>query len=76
MEEKDAKNKSANKNGKAAQLYNRHMGEFRKIIWPSREELMKQTVTVIGLSLIVGAIIWGYDEIFEHLYNALITFVK
>lgn len=76
MAEKNTKNANAKVNKPAKQFYNRHMGEFRKIIWPERTELMKQTVTTIALSLIVGAIIWGYDEIFEYLYHALITLVK
>ncbi len=76
MEEKNTKNVTVKEKGAAKQFLNRHMGEYRKIIWPSREELLKQTITVICLSLIVGAIIWGYDEIFEHLYRALISLVK
>lgn len=76
MEEKNTKNAEKNGNRSVSQFINKHMGEYRKIIWPTKEELFKQTVTVICLSLIVGAIIWGYDEVFEYLYKALITLVK
>ncbi len=37
--------------------FNELKGEFRKIIWPSRHDLAKQTVTVIVASLFVGVII-------------------
>ncbi len=36
-------------------------GEFKKIIWPSRESLRKQTVTVIIVSLMLGGIVFVYD---------------
>lgn len=77
MEEKNT-NKTASKKNKSSvqQFYDKHMAEFRKIIWPSRQTLIKETVTVICLSLVVGAIIWGYDEVFSYLYSALVNFVN
>lgn len=38
--------------------------EFKKIVWPSFSELMKQTLTVIVVSLIIGAIVAGIDTLF------------
>ncbi|MCD8090743.1 MAG: preprotein translocase subunit SecE [Clostridiales bacterium] len=75
MEEKNTKSAAKQKKS-ASKFLNRHVGEFKKIIWPSKEELFKQTVTVICLSVVVALIIWGYDEIFENLYRALITLVQ
>ncbi|GMQ63289.1 preprotein translocase subunit SecE [Vallitalea maricola] len=40
-------------------------GEFKKIIWPDRTTLAKQTVTVIFVSLVVGAIITVIDLLFQ-----------
>ncbi len=36
--------------------------EFRKIVWPSRETLIKQSTAVVIVSLIVGAIIAVIDR--------------
>ncbi len=38
-----------------------HKSEFKKITWPNKKVLTKQTITVIFISLIVGVIIFGYD---------------
>ncbi|NLP46437.1 MAG: preprotein translocase subunit SecE [Epulopiscium sp.] len=38
-------------------------GEFKKIIWPNRETLFKQTTTVIAVSILVGVIISLMDFI-------------
>ncbi|MCT4686257.1 preprotein translocase subunit SecE [Vallitalea sp.] len=40
-------------------------GEFKKIIWPDRTTLAKQTVTVLFVSLLVGAIITVIDLLFQ-----------
>jgi preprotein translocase subunit SecE len=42
-------------------FFNDCKGEFRKIVWPSRSELIKKTVTVLIACAIVGAIILAFD---------------
>jgi preprotein translocase subunit SecE len=37
--------------------------ELRKVTWPTREETMKLTVTVIAISVLVGAFIGGLDAL-------------
>ena len=49
------------------------MGEFKRITWPSRPELVKMTVTVIVTSAIFGAVIVGYDFVLAAGYNALVS---
>ena len=39
-------------------------GEFKKIIWPSKQELVKKTITVIIACGIVGALIIVFDYTF------------
>ncbi len=48
-----------------------HIAEFKRIIWPSRDEIAKETVSVILISLVFGAIIFGFDQIVSLAYNAL-----
>ena len=44
-------------------------GEFNRIVWPSRETLIKHTVTVIVVSLLFGAYIALNDGVFGVIYN-------
>lgn len=39
--------------------------EYKKIIWPKREEVISQTTAVVICSLILGAIIAGLDFAFK-----------
>lgn len=42
--------------------------ELKKVIWPSRSQLINYTLTVIGVCLLVGAVIWIFDALFGYLY--------
>jgi preprotein translocase subunit SecE len=47
--------------------------EFRKIVWPSRETLVKHTVTTIVISLLFGAFITLLDGLFGVIYTTLVS---
>ena len=40
--------------------------EFKKIVWPDKEALAKQSVAVITVTIILGAIIYVLDTVFEY----------
>lgn len=40
--------------------------EFRKIIWPARDDLVKQTTAVTIVSVILGVIIALLDYLIQH----------
>lgn len=44
-------------------------GEFKRVTWPTKNDVIKMTITVITTSAIVGAVIVGYDFIIAALYN-------
>ena len=39
--------------------------EFNKIIWPQKEDVTKQTIAVLAVSLMLGALIGVLDMIFK-----------
>ena len=49
--------------------------EFRKIIWPNREDVTKETTAVVVVSIIVGALIAVIDFIVQHGVDALVNFL-
>ena len=50
-------------------------GEFKKIVWPNRSELIKQTTTVIFVSAMFGVIIFLMDLMFGFGINSLIDLI-
>lgn len=48
--------------------------EFKKITWPDRKDLLKQSVAVVCISVVVGAIIAVLDFFIQHGVDFLTTF--
>lgn len=48
-----------------------HVGEFKRIVWPSRQELTRETITVVVVSLVLGILIMGVDFVFQYGLNTL-----
>ncbi len=47
--------------------------EFKKIIWPDRKSLAKQTGAVVAVSIVLGMIIAILDFIFQHFVDILVN---
>lgn len=41
--------------------------ELKKVIWPTRQQLVNNTITVLLTCFVVGAIIWVADEALNYL---------
>ncbi len=63
-------NNSTKKEAKSS-LLNDVRGEYRKIIWPSRREQIKQTKIVVVVSAMLGLLIMSYDFVFGFLMDLL-----
>jgi len=56
-------------------VFHQYKAEFRKIVWPSRETLVKHTVTVVIVSAIFGAYIALNDGAFGFLLRQFTNLV-
>lgn len=45
--------------------------EFKKIIWPDKDTLLKQSVAVVAVSIVLGAIIALIDTLMQYGVNFL-----
>ena len=68
MAAKDDKNRKSEKKSDKPGLFERIKkffknlkSEFKKIVWPNRSQLVKQTIAVLLISLLLGAFIWLID---------------
>lgn len=51
------------KGKRLAQLLKEARVEIRKVVWPTRQELMQTTLIVIVFVLVVGLLLWGMDSL-------------
>ena len=48
--------------------------ELRKVVWPTRDEAIKLTAVVVGLSAIVGLYLGALDFVFGELIASILRF--
>ena len=57
---------------KIKNIYTTYKSEFLKIVWPSRAELIRKTITVSVVSLLFGAYIAALDGILAQIFSSLV----
>jgi len=45
--------------------------EMKKVVWPTREETIRLTIVVIGISAVIAAILFAADLVFISLVSTL-----
>ena len=60
-----AKDKTKAKESRAIKFFKGVKAEFKKIIWPTREALVKETTAVVVISVILGFIIALLDWVIQ-----------
>jgi preprotein translocase subunit SecE len=46
--------------------------ELKKVNWPTREQLVRNTITVLTVCAIIGLVIWMFDWGLSSLINLLL----
>lgn len=46
--------------------------ELKRVVWPSRQETMRHTLTVIGISVAVAVFLGALDIVFQFLLEKFI----
>jgi len=47
--------------------------ELRKVVWPSREEVLNSTIVVLGAVAVISVFLFVTDSVFEAIFDALIS---
>ena len=69
-----AKSAKSDKTAKTVKFYDGVKAEFKKMTWPDKDALLKQSVAVVIISLVVGAIITLLDFGLQYGVDFLTTF--
>ena len=55
------KEKKAKKANPIAKFFRDLKGEFKKIVWPSKKQIINNTIIVIIAVILIGLVIWAID---------------
>ena len=59
---------------KLVTYWNEVVKEVKKVNWPTREELVSNTILVLVSSLIFALIIAAMDQVIQRILNVIYTF--
>lgn len=63
----------AEKKARIPEFFKGVRAEFKKITWPDKTSLFKQTVAVISVSLVVGVLIAVLDSVIQFLMSFVLA---
>ncbi|NLL04734.1 MAG: preprotein translocase subunit SecE [Clostridiaceae bacterium] len=69
MAEEVKSSKLATTSNKFSKFFKDIISELKKVVWPTRVQVVKNTITVLIACFIIGAIIWLADAGFGQLRN-------
>lgn len=50
--------------------------ELKKVVWPTKKQILKNTIIVLVCVLIVGIFVWVFDFAGSQIVNGIIGLVK
>ena len=57
---------------KVAKFFREMKSELKKVVWPTKEQVLKNALIVAGCVLVVGLFIWLFDFFAQVLITGLI----
>ena len=60
---------------KIARSFRDMKGEMKKVVWPSRKQVINNTMIVLAFVAVSGVFIWGLDSILSFAIKALFAVV-
>ena len=60
-EPKKSKEKKSKKENSVLKFFRDLKGEFKKIVWPSKKQIINNTIIVIVAIIVIGCFIWALD---------------
>jgi preprotein translocase subunit SecE len=58
-----------------AQWFRDLKGELKKVVWPTRQQTVKNTVVALSLTFASAIVLWAFDSLADAGVNALIKLV-
>ena len=59
--------------GKVRKYFRELRSELKKVVWPTKEQVLKNFAVVVGCVLVVGVFIWLFDFVAQVGITALIN---
>ena len=58
---------------KIAKWFREMKSELKKVVWPSRKQIINNTLVALAVMVIVGIVVWAFDFVANKLVELLIS---
>ena len=69
----DKKKKKAKGSNKIGKWFREMRSELKKVVWPSRKQIINNSLVAIIVIVIFAVVVWGFDQLANQAINALIS---
>ena len=66
-------NKKENAFKRIGRWFREMKSELKKVVWPSKSQMVNNTLVVLACVLVVGIFIWVFDAVASLVVNGIIT---
>jgi preprotein translocase subunit SecE len=56
-----------------AKWFREMKSELKKVVWPSRKQIINNTLVALAVMVVVGIVVWGFDFVANRLVELLIS---
>ena len=68
-------NSTVQRRGGISESLRKTKAELKKVVWPTRKELINYTIVVFLVTIFISLLIYVFDAIFAQLINMLLRIV-
>ena len=68
-------NSAVQQRGGLGKFFRGVKAELKKVVWPTKKELINYTIVVFLVTIFIAIIIYILDAVFAQLFNTLLHFV-
>ena len=76
MSEGKKKNWFARAGGSVARYFRELRSELKKVVWPTPQQVVKNTLIVVACVLVIGVFIWLFDLVAQVGIDAIIKIFR
>lgn len=71
--EKAAKKKKKKKTNKIVKWFRDMRSELKKVTWPTKKQILNNTLVVLVVVLIVAVVLWGFDTLASAIVDVIFS---
>jgi preprotein translocase subunit SecE len=61
---------------RVAKWWREMKSELKKVVWPTKKQVVNNTIVALVVMIVAAIVIWGFDQIARLIIEALITLTQ